>query len=304
MITFLLTSLLGVMLIGIPILLSIALIGFVGMAMLRDVVMPLFAQKMFAQLDSFTLLAMPYFILAGSIMTAGGISRQLVDFARALVGHFRAGLAHASVVGSMVMSGVSGFVDSRRVGDRVDPDPDHEAVRLQTGLRRRPDRDRRNDGRDHSAEHDNGGVWRDRAGVDRRAFPRGHHSGHPDRPSADDHHQALHLSPEISGASRSDGALRSVRAVAFGALGVVRAFRAADHRRRHPLRRVHRNRGRRGGMCVRTHRGLPSRRKSRCGKSRTFSSMRRSPPRWFPASSRCRDRWAGYSPTCNSTRWC
>jgi tripartite ATP-independent transporter DctM subunit len=108
MITFLLTFLLVVMLIGIPILISIALIGFVGMAMLPDVVMPLFAQKMFAQLDSFTLLAMPYFILAGSIMTAGGISKQLVDFARALVGHLRAGLAHASIVGSMVMSGVSG----------------------------------------------------------------------------------------------------------------------------------------------------------------------------------------------------
>jgi tripartite ATP-independent transporter DctM subunit len=108
MITFLLTFLLAVMLIGIPILISIALIGFIGMAMLPEVVMPLFAQKMFAQLDSFTLLAMPYFILAGSIMTAGGISKQLVDFARALVGHFRAGLAHASVVGSMVMSGVSG----------------------------------------------------------------------------------------------------------------------------------------------------------------------------------------------------
>src|SRR5262245_32107583 len=103
MIAFLLTALLGVMLLGIPILISIALIGFVGMALLPDVVMPLFAQKMFGQLDSFTLLAMPYFILAGSIMTAGGISKQLVDFARALVGHFRAGLAHASVVGSMVM---------------------------------------------------------------------------------------------------------------------------------------------------------------------------------------------------------
>ena len=54
--------------------------------MLPEVVMPLFAQKMFAQLDSFTLLAMPYFILAGSIMTAGGISKQLVDFARAWSG--------------------------------------------------------------------------------------------------------------------------------------------------------------------------------------------------------------------------
>jgi tripartite ATP-independent transporter DctM subunit len=123
MITFLLTSLLAVMLLGIPILISIALIGFVGMALLPDVVMPLFAQKMFGQLDSFTLLAMPYFILAGSIMTAGGISKQLVDFARALVGHFRAGLAHASVVGSMMMSGVSGSstADASAIGSILIP---------------------------------------------------------------------------------------------------------------------------------------------------------------------------------------
>jgi tripartite ATP-independent transporter DctM subunit len=123
MITFLLTLLLAVMLIGIPIILCIALIGFIGMAMLPDVVMPLFAQKMFGQLDSFTLLAMPYFILAGSIMTAGGISRQLVEFARALVGHFRAGLAQVSVVASMVMAGVSGSstADASAIGSILIP---------------------------------------------------------------------------------------------------------------------------------------------------------------------------------------
>ena len=123
MITFLLTLLLGTMLVGIPILLCIALIGFIGIAILPEVVMPLFAQKMFGQLDSFTLLAMPYFILAGSIMTAGGISRQLVDFARALVGHFRAGLAHASVVASMAVAGVSGSstADAAAIGSIVIP---------------------------------------------------------------------------------------------------------------------------------------------------------------------------------------
>src|SRR5918993_2065128 len=123
MITFLLTLLLGTMLVGIPILLCIALIGFIGIAILPEVVMPLFAQKMFGQLDSFTLLAMPYFILAGSIMTAGGISKQLVDFARALVGHFRAGLAHASVVASMAVSGVSGSstADAAAIGSIVIP---------------------------------------------------------------------------------------------------------------------------------------------------------------------------------------
>jgi tripartite ATP-independent transporter DctM subunit len=96
------------MLIGIPILLCIALVGFVGMAAEPGVVMPLFAQKTFTQLDSYTLLALPFFILAGSLMSAGGMSQQLVDFSRVLVGHLKAGLAHASIVASMVFAGISG----------------------------------------------------------------------------------------------------------------------------------------------------------------------------------------------------
>ena len=100
--------LLALMLIGIPILLCIALVGFIGIAAEPGIVLPLFAQKTFAQLDSYTLLALPFFILAGSLMSAGGMSQQLVDFSRVLVGHFRAGLAHASVVASMVFAGISG----------------------------------------------------------------------------------------------------------------------------------------------------------------------------------------------------
>jgi len=84
------------------------LVGYVGVAAVPDLVLPLFAQKMFAQLDSFTLLALPYFILAGGLMSASGMSQQLVDFSRVLVGHLRAGLAHASVVASMIFAGISG----------------------------------------------------------------------------------------------------------------------------------------------------------------------------------------------------
>ena len=108
MIWFLFSLMLGTMLIGVPILLAIALVGYIGIAAVPNLVLPLFAQKMFAQLDSFTLLALPYFILAGSIMSAGGLSQQLVEFSRVLVGHLRAGLAHAAVVASMVFAGISG----------------------------------------------------------------------------------------------------------------------------------------------------------------------------------------------------
>jgi tripartite ATP-independent transporter DctM subunit len=108
MIWFLLALMLGTMLIGVPILLAIALVGYIGVAAVPDLVLPLFAQKMFAQLDSFTLLALPYFILAGGLMSASGMSQQLVDFSRVLVGHLRAGLAHAAVVASMIFAGISG----------------------------------------------------------------------------------------------------------------------------------------------------------------------------------------------------
>jgi len=108
MIWVMLGLLLATMLIGIPILLCIALIGFLGIAAEPGVVMPMFAQKTFAQLDSYTLLALPFFILAGVLMSAGGMSQQLVDFARVLVGYLKAGLAHASIVASMVFAGISG----------------------------------------------------------------------------------------------------------------------------------------------------------------------------------------------------
>ena len=105
---FLFALMLGTMMLGVPILLAIALVGYVGVAAVPGLVLPLFAQKMFAQLDSFTLLALPYFILAGGLMSASGMSQQLVDFSRVLVGHLRAGLAHAAVLASMIFAGMSG----------------------------------------------------------------------------------------------------------------------------------------------------------------------------------------------------
>ena len=210
--------------------------------------MPLFAQKMFAQLDSFTLLAMPYFILAGSIMTAGGISRQLVDFARALVGHFRAGLAHASIVGSMVMSGVSGSstADASAIGSIIIPamkqtgyKPGFAAALIATagtmGAIIPPSMTMVVYGA--IAQVSIGGL-----------FLGGIIPGILIGLALMVDGEALHLSPELSGAAPGDGALRPVRAVALGALGVVRPARAADHRRRHPVRRVHRDRGRRGRL--------------------------------------------------------
>ncbi len=65
-------------------------------------------QQMFNGINAFTLLALPFFFLAGNVMTQGGISERLVTLAMALVGHLRGGLAHVNVVVGMFLSGVSG----------------------------------------------------------------------------------------------------------------------------------------------------------------------------------------------------
>lgn len=69
-------------------------------------------QKMFTAMDSFSLMAIPFFMLAGSLMEQCGITKKLVDFARSLVGHFTGGLGHATIVTGVLMAGVSGSANA------------------------------------------------------------------------------------------------------------------------------------------------------------------------------------------------
>lgn len=66
------------------------------------------AQRLIGGIDSFPLLAVPCFVLAGIAMNAGGVSIRIYDFARALVGHLTGGLGHVNVMGSVIFSGMSG----------------------------------------------------------------------------------------------------------------------------------------------------------------------------------------------------
>jgi tripartite ATP-independent transporter DctM subunit len=68
----------------------------------------LIVQRMISGADSFVLLAIPFFLLAGSLMNAGGVTQRLMQFARSLVGHITGGLAHVTVVTNMIMAGMSG----------------------------------------------------------------------------------------------------------------------------------------------------------------------------------------------------
>ncbi len=66
------------------------------------------AQRMATGIDSFTLLAIPFFILAGELMNQGGIARRLVDFAKTLMGAFPGGLAYVNILAAMLFGAISG----------------------------------------------------------------------------------------------------------------------------------------------------------------------------------------------------
>ena len=65
-------------------------------------------QRMFTGIDSFPLMAIPFFILAGNLMNTGGVTQRLIAFCNVLVGFLRGGLAAVSIVGSMIFAGISG----------------------------------------------------------------------------------------------------------------------------------------------------------------------------------------------------
>ncbi|PSJ44122.1 C4-dicarboxylate ABC transporter permease [Zobellella endophytica] len=93
--------------IGVPIAFAVILAIF---TYLSNAGMPvtLLAQRTFVGLDSFSILAIPLFVLAGELMNASGITGRIIQLANALVGHFKAGLAQVNVWASVIFAGLSG----------------------------------------------------------------------------------------------------------------------------------------------------------------------------------------------------
>jgi tripartite ATP-independent transporter DctM subunit len=98
----------ALLLIGVPVAFTLGLTALAYIA-LETPLPPLVAfQRMFASVDSFPFVAIPFFMLAGNLMGAGGLAQRIINLARALVGHLRGGLANATVVSNMFMGGISG----------------------------------------------------------------------------------------------------------------------------------------------------------------------------------------------------
>jgi len=101
-------ALLGAMALGIPIAFSLLLCGAALMWHLNMFDPQILAQNVIEGANSFPLLAVPFFMLAGEIMNAGGLSKRIVDFAMALVGHVRGGLGYVTILAACLLSALSG----------------------------------------------------------------------------------------------------------------------------------------------------------------------------------------------------
>lgn len=100
--------LLAVLVIGMPVAFGMGLIALVYLLVVGDFALTTIPQKIFSGMESFLLLAIPFFLLVGSLMNHGGITRRLVAFASSLVGHIHGGLGQVTVLANMIMAGMSG----------------------------------------------------------------------------------------------------------------------------------------------------------------------------------------------------
>lgn len=132
---------------GVPIVYAIGLSTLASISTQLDFnsALSVVSQKLASGLDSFTLLAIPFFILSGNIMNHGGIARRLINFARILGGRLPGSLAHCNILANMLFGAISGsavasaaamggVMHPQQVKEGYDP---HSVLRLTLPLPRR-----------------------------------------------------------------------------------------------------------------------------------------------------------------------
>lgn len=109
---FVFAVMLSLMAFNVPIAVCTGLATLVGIALTSDLRLIVMAQRMFVGLDTFTLIAVPLFILTGRLMALGGITRDLINVSKVLVGFMKGGLAYINIVASMLFAGITGSAAS------------------------------------------------------------------------------------------------------------------------------------------------------------------------------------------------
>lgn len=101
-------SLLGTMAIGVPVAFALMFCAVMLMLHMDMYNAQIVSQNMISGADTFTLLAIPFFLLAGELMNSGGLSKRIIDFALACVGHIRGGLGIVAIIAAVLMASMSG----------------------------------------------------------------------------------------------------------------------------------------------------------------------------------------------------
>jgi len=123
MISFLLISFFIFLILGFPIGVALGLSSLFGLITHPMTSLLVITQRMFVSVDSFPLMAVPLYMLAGYLMGAGGLSKRIINFANSLVGHITGGLAHVNILASMIFAGISGsaVADTAGIGRIIIP---------------------------------------------------------------------------------------------------------------------------------------------------------------------------------------
>lgn len=113
----------GLLIVGTPILFALLAAAIMVLSVVDLLSPQLVVQRVYAGLDSFPMLAIPFFMAAGALMERGGISRRLVNFSSYLVGWVRGGLGHVAVMASTFFAGISGsaVADTTAIGSTMIP---------------------------------------------------------------------------------------------------------------------------------------------------------------------------------------
>lgn len=108
---------------GVPVAFALGGAATVGLWLYQGAPLRIVASRVFGGIDNFSLLAIPFFILAGELMETGGISQRLVTLARVLVGHVRGGLGNVVMIAMLFFSGISGSTnaDAAAIGSVMIP---------------------------------------------------------------------------------------------------------------------------------------------------------------------------------------
>jgi hypothetical protein len=167
--------------IGVPIYIGLGASSVVYLLFTNPSFLAMVPQRIFAGTDSFMMIALPLFILAGDLMNRGGITKRIIDFSLHVVRPIKGGLAEVNVVASMIFGGISGssVADTSALGSILIPSMEKKG--LFQGLRHRHNGRFLDHGHDHTSQRAHGHLRHGIRRVHRQALPCRPHTGHDDR---------------------------------------------------------------------------------------------------------------------------